>query len=201
LQDATKLIIVVTTRSLYMPARTARLFIRNTTPDIRLHLRDSHICRGEWTSSDLGATTGYSPWRRERLPIGKRRLPRGHRRLGKIATLDPFNNFRGAIYAYWENPYYGRTYFGFNKGALDVKADCDEDDQDTSGTSAFGDGTIPANPDLIDLFPVSLGYTQGDGSFHTFSAATFYDMSTLPWRVDGAGRCFERPCYEGRFYL
>src|SRR5215470_12045631 len=120
-----------------MPTRSFRVMITNSSDVIRLHLRDAHLCGGEWTSSDWTPPIDIQPSEVKGFQSESDGIATGTEGWAKYETVDSDNNGFGMVYIYWNNPYYGKTYGGLDKDFNDVKVDCDADDA-AGGSSTFG---------------------------------------------------------------
>jgi Aegerolysin len=182
-----------------MPARTFRVLIKNTTEDTRLHLRDAHLCGGEWTSSDWNPPQDIQPGELKGFQSESDGFMTGTEGWAKYETVDASNNGFGMVYVYWDNPYYGRTYFGLDKDFNDVKADCDVDDS-SGGGSTFG-APNPQKPDNFDLLFSSLGYTESGTSSRTLTADELANMGLTPWTWPGLVGILKDPVLTTNFVV
>jgi hypothetical protein len=155
-----------------MPSRSWRIFIKNTSGDTKLHLRSVHICRGGWTSSDWTPAVDILPGEEKGFQAEDPGLFQGTEGWIKYDALlmGSFTNV-GMIYIYWNNPYYGRTYVGFDKDFHDVKVDCDSDDSGGGGGgSTFGGGSTSGDmprqgKPSFDIVQTGLSYTAQGGDY------------------------------------
>jgi hypothetical protein len=145
-----------------MPVRSFRLFIKNTSEDVRLHKRNEHLCWGSWTSHEwmppMDILPGEEKGFQSESTSGS--FATGTEGWAKYEVVDSSNQGLGMVFAYWDNPYaLGNTYFGCDKAFDDVTAPCD-DSPDSSGDTSDFSSARPGKPDNFDLFRISMGQTE-----------------------------------------
>jgi len=132
-------------------------FIKNTSKDMRLHLRAPHLCGGSWTSPEWMPLQNILPGEEKGFQSESDGFATGTEGWVKYDVVDSSNSGVGMVFAYWDNPYaFGHTYLGLDKGSSDVQAPCDDDGGPTGGGSTFPSAT-PGPPDNCDLLLCTWG--------------------------------------------
>jgi hypothetical protein len=138
-----------------MPVRSFRLFIKNSSEDVRLHKRNEHLCWGSWTSHEWMPPIDILPGEEKAFQSESDGFATGTEGWAKYEVVDSSNQGIGMVFAYWDNPYaLGDTYFGCDKAFDDVTAPCD-DSPDSSGDTSVYSSARPGKPDNFDLIPIS----------------------------------------------
>jgi hypothetical protein len=162
-----------------MPVRDFRTFINNATEDTRLHLVDSHLCSGSWTSSDWTPPHEILPRQQKGFQSESDGLFGLFETEGwvKYEAVDGRNNGVGQIMVYWSNPWWGVTQFSCSKSSGAIVAPCDDT---TPSGSAFD---APPTSDIG--FSLSAGfYGSQDAPDHNLLPAAI-DILAIPWSMIG----------------
>jgi hypothetical protein len=107
-----------------MPARTFRVVISNACSFLTLNQTFNHLCGGDWTPGGWTPPNTISPGTSGGIQAESNRFMSGTEGYVKYDVRDA-NDKRGMVYVYWNNPFYGITYFRAVTAADDVEPDCD----------------------------------------------------------------------------
>ena len=179
-----------------MPERTFRIFIKNSSSDTTLHLKeDPHCCHGQFTSADWTPPQQIMPGEEKGFQAESSGILTGTEGFVKYEAVENNMGF-GMIYVWWDNPWYGRTDWRLDKDVDDITSDCDFD-----GGSSGGSNFSPPKPTNFDLRPTGFGWTESGSSDRSLSAGDLANMVALPWSWLGLAGILRDPVLHTNFVV